>query len=139
MQFSEGELLGFWFVRLRYYGVHGIEQHLFVLLVTPLGSVTSQVVFSGVILHPLLNQLWRWGDGVLLCHKKRPPKEPSNLSPNYGVYSAHLSIQPDARALAGVGVQRVVLTPHQIPQRVNHVIVAGLLVRVALLRVALQL
>ena len=36
-------------------------------------------------------------------------------------------------------MQRVELTPHHIPQRINHVIVPAFLVRLALLSPALQL
>jgi hypothetical protein len=63
----------------------------------------------------------------------------SPRSPNYGVYPAHPSIQPDARALAGALMQRVELTPNQIPQCVNHVIVPSLFIGVPFLRIALQL
>jgi len=58
-------------------------------------------------------------------------------APQWSVHKS--SIQPHTRATASALMQRVELAPHQIPQRINHVIVAGLLVRVALLRVALQL
>ena len=49
------------------------------------------------------------------------------------------SIQPDASATARVRLKRVELTPDHVPQGVNHVIVARLLIRLALLCPALQL
>ena len=49
------------------------------------------------------------------------------------------SIQPNASATASALMQRVELTPHQIPQRIVHVVMPSFLVGVALLRVALQL
>ena len=62
------------------------------------------------------------------------------IAPVQGVYpiTARLSIQPDASATASVRLQRVELTPHQIPQGINHVVMAAILVRLALLRPALQ-
>lgn len=47
------------------------------------------------------------------------------------------SIEPDARAAANALMQRVELTPHHIPKRINHVIVPAFLVRLALLSPAL--
>ena len=48
------------------------------------------------------------------------------------------SIQPDASAAARIRIKRVELTPHHVPQGVNHVIVPSLLVRLALFCPALQ-
>ena len=49
------------------------------------------------------------------------------------------SIKPDTRATASALMQRVELAPHQIPQRIIHVVMPSFLVGVALFRVALQL
>ena len=48
-------------------------------------------------------------------------------------------VEPDPGATASASVQRVELTPHQVPKRVIHVVKAGVLVRLALVVVALQL
>ncbi len=48
-------------------------------------------------------------------------------------------VKPDASAAASASVQRVELAPHQIPERVVHVIEPRVLVRLALVAVALQL
>ena len=63
------------------------------------------------------------------------------IAPMQRVYpiTARLSIQPDAGATASVRLQRVEFTPHQIPQGINHVVMAAFLVRLAFLRPALQL
>ncbi len=47
-------------------------------------------------------------------------------------------VEPDACASASASVQRVELTPDQVPERVIHVVKACILVRLALVAVALQ-
>ena len=48
-------------------------------------------------------------------------------------------VKPDASAAASASVQRVELTPDQVAERVVHVVKTGVLVRLALVAVALQL
>ncbi len=48
-------------------------------------------------------------------------------------------VEPDACAASSASVQRVELTPHQVPERVIHVVKPSVLVRFALVAVALQL
>jgi hypothetical protein len=48
-------------------------------------------------------------------------------------------VKPDASAAASASVQRVELTPNQVAERVVHVIEPRVLVRLALVAVALQL
>jgi len=48
-------------------------------------------------------------------------------------------VKPDASAAASAGMQRVELTPHQVPERIVHVVKARVLVRFALVAIALQL
>jgi len=57
-------------------------------------------------------------------------------APQWSVHKS--SVQPDASATARVRLKRVELTPDHVPQGVNHVIMARLLIRLALLRPALQ-
>ena len=49
------------------------------------------------------------------------------------------SVKADASASTGPCVQWIELTPDQVTQRVIHVVMPGILVRIALVRVALQL
>ncbi len=48
-------------------------------------------------------------------------------------------VEPNARTPASASVQRVELTPYQVAERVVHVVKARVLVRLALVGVALQL
>ncbi len=48
-------------------------------------------------------------------------------------------VEPDPRTPASASVQRIELTPHQVPERVVHVVKACVLVWLALVVVALQL
>jgi hypothetical protein len=58
-------------------------------------------------------------------------------APQWSVHKS--SVQPNSSATASVRLKRVELTPHHVPQGVNHMVMPRLLIRLALLRPALQL